>query len=306
MYPRRVNTLPIFVISMRSERRKELISDLREINIGNVEVFQGVLGTKVADNEEVFNKKVFNYLHRRNPLEGEIGCALSHFLIYKEVVHRNTPWTLILEDDSRLNFNYVEELTSLYDDLQSIDWCNEIPIIIHLKQENRPLIAQKISIGGQDVFRCLTLMSETNAYLINFKAAQIALKHGLPLHDLADWPRWMSDVNLLTLPYDIFKVDRTLPSEIGSREASESTSKDSYFKVTREKFISAIKVLTYIEAYQYKKKTGLDSYFYWMIRQRIIRIVARAFGRPYSPGSRVVLIKWFPLNIPSTEEQRIK
>jgi len=36
----------------------------------------------------------------RLPTDGEIGCSLSHQLIYKDIVQRDEAWSIILEDDA--------------------------------------------------------------------------------------------------------------------------------------------------------------------------------------------------------------
>ena len=62
--------------------------------------------------------------------KGAVGCYLSHYLIWKEIVNQNIPWALILEDDARVK-DVKKILTfdfSLNDDVQVLQLNKRMPI----------------------------------------------------------------------------------------------------------------------------------------------------------------------------------
>ncbi|POI21889.1 hypothetical protein CIB84_014364, partial [Bambusicola thoracicus] len=55
---------------------------------------------------------------------GEIGCFLSHYYIWKEVVNRGLEKTLVIEDDVRFEHQFKRKLMKLMDDIEQaqLDW----------------------------------------------------------------------------------------------------------------------------------------------------------------------------------------
>lgn len=69
---------------------------------------------------EIFNEKGFNLLNSRQPLPGEIGCAISHYSLLKEFVDQNDGgYILVAEDDVILEdnaFSVIERCIDLLPD----------------------------------------------------------------------------------------------------------------------------------------------------------------------------------------------
>jgi glycosyl transferase, family 25 len=64
------------------------------------------------DNKQFGNDYYTKYkdeLLARNKL-GSLGCSLSHMYIYKEIMEKNIPYTIILEEDAVIQDNFIKEL----------------------------------------------------------------------------------------------------------------------------------------------------------------------------------------------------
>lgn len=92
---------PIFVISLKnaSSRRKTIEKQLSELGIP-FEWFDAVEGRLLTE-QEIQNSCDVNAI-RAAPhwlTRGALGCALSHYSVYKQILERSIPYAIILEDD---------------------------------------------------------------------------------------------------------------------------------------------------------------------------------------------------------------
>ncbi len=55
---------------------------------------------------------------------GEIGCFMSHYHIWQEMVEKNVTRALILEDDARFALHFTSDLSAALDRMSGdrIDW----------------------------------------------------------------------------------------------------------------------------------------------------------------------------------------
>ena len=81
-----------------------------------IERFSAVDGKKISSFPYEF--RGFEKFARRKPKMGEIGCALSHLKIWKQVMERNKD-TLILEDDVWFEDNFVDSLAMVYNEMKT-------------------------------------------------------------------------------------------------------------------------------------------------------------------------------------------
>jgi glycosyl transferase, family 25 len=63
-----------------------------------------------ADQRELYDQKKFALECKRQLVNGEIGCALSHRAVWQQMVADKIPYALILEDDVRLKSELVSLL----------------------------------------------------------------------------------------------------------------------------------------------------------------------------------------------------
>lgn len=114
---------------------------------------------------------------------GEIGCALSHYSIYRRISHDLSP-VCILEDDVilDLNFNRIVEYVETHCD------CSRPQVILLSDHTGAPLL-NDFKCG---VKRCHE-DKYTEGYIITPKAASALLKANLPMECPCDWwGRWAS------------------------------------------------------------------------------------------------------------------
>lgn len=96
----------IYVITLKNSHRIERVKTVLK-NV-EFEFFYGVNGEELDLSEYRKNGS--------NLLRGQLGCALSHIGVYKEIVKSNYGKTLILEDDITISSNinnlknYIEQL----------------------------------------------------------------------------------------------------------------------------------------------------------------------------------------------------
>lgn len=285
--------LPTFIISMSEDRARPLVSVLVNLEFIDLKITPGLRGQDYFNDGSIFDHKAFLHLNGRPPLAGEVGCAYSHYSVYKEITKNEHEWSLILEDDSRINELGIHKLGALIHSILKDIQLFEKPCIIHLKLENRQMVAKEFRIADEiEAFECLTVLREANAYLINIGAARVAVTEGLPLRDVADWPHWISDVLFLAISEDIFSVDRNIESEIGMRKDMYKNKNLFGIKLVFHKIRIFFGIISGYEFYLYKKNTGLDDYYSWKIRYRLLKMTSQIVGKRDSRQSSVVLIPW--------------
>ncbi|XP_004646661.1 procollagen galactosyltransferase 2 [Octodon degus] len=100
-YPDKMGFDEIFMINLkrRKDRRDRMLRTLYEQEI-EVKIVEAVDG------------------------KGEIGCFLSHYSVWKEVIDRELEKTLVIEDDVRFEHQFKKKLMKLMDDIDQaqLDW----------------------------------------------------------------------------------------------------------------------------------------------------------------------------------------
>lgn len=115
----------------------------------------------------------------RKILPGEIGCALSHYKIYKKMISEGVLYTCILEDDVIVNDRFkmtIDKVESWLDPTK--------PQVVLLSNHcNEPE-------NGNEI-RAIKTGLCTDAYILTLPAAKALLKENLPLKVPCDhWARW--------------------------------------------------------------------------------------------------------------------
>ncbi|XP_063686182.1 procollagen galactosyltransferase 2-like [Bolinopsis microptera] len=120
----------VYMINLerRPERRKRMLALFDMMGI-DARVFNAVDGKKLDDEKlkEMKVKQLDGYQdpYLMRPLKlGEIGCFLSHYYIWEEVVAKNYKQVVVLEDDVRFKPNFKSNLAAMMrevDDL-GLDW----------------------------------------------------------------------------------------------------------------------------------------------------------------------------------------
>ncbi|XP_056108269.1 procollagen galactosyltransferase 1 [Rhinichthys klamathensis goyatoka] len=120
----------VFIINLkrRDDRRERMLRALREQEI-DCKIIAAVDGK--AMNESEINAMGIHMLpgysdpyHGRPLTRGELGCFLSHYNIWKEIVDRGLKTSLVLEDDLRFEIFFKRRLQNLMSEVESkgLDW----------------------------------------------------------------------------------------------------------------------------------------------------------------------------------------
>ncbi|NWV77934.1 GT252 galactosyltransferase, partial [Dasyornis broadbenti] len=120
----------IFMINLkrRKDRRDRMLRTLyeQEIAVKVVEAVDGkALNTSQLKALSIEMLPGYRDPYSSRPLtRGEIGCFLSHYYIWKEVVSRGLEKTLVIEDDVRFEHQFKRKLIKLMDDIEQaqLDW----------------------------------------------------------------------------------------------------------------------------------------------------------------------------------------
>ena len=98
--------VPIFVINLKRDHIKKAAMKIRceeqSLRPTFINAVNGLM--KVGKKE--------GKIQDHNLAPGEIGCALSHKMIYKMIVEKGIAWSVVLEDDVRLGENFPEIIKS--------------------------------------------------------------------------------------------------------------------------------------------------------------------------------------------------
>lgn len=185
---------PIFVISLPgSQNRRETISKrLAELNLP-FEFFDAVNGRELPESLAHLldhEHKVARSLYGSPLLPGEVGCALSHALLYKKILDEGLEAAYVLEDDSYPTDEFaslvhenalgrqdhIELVTFFYFPLYAWPW---------MKRTVSPRVSLRRPM--QDFCCCA-------AYYLTASTARKLLEAALPISTVADWPapihRW--------------------------------------------------------------------------------------------------------------------
>ncbi|XP_006119070.2 inactive glycosyltransferase 25 family member 3 isoform X1 [Pelodiscus sinensis] len=120
----------IFLINLvrRPDRRQRMLSSLHELEIEPL-VVDAVDGSAL-NSSDIKNLGVdllpgyYDPFSGRTLTKGEVGCFLSHYYIWKEIVARGLEKSVVFEDDVRFEVYFKVRLTRLMEELEwaQLDW----------------------------------------------------------------------------------------------------------------------------------------------------------------------------------------
>lgn len=117
--------LPIFYINLdkRPDRNAQILEQLSALNL-SAERVSAVNGGDLSEPEKSFvNRENFLLNTKHHISNGEIGCAMSHRLIWQKMLDDNLDYALILEDDVVLDKSLLSILNNA-DFYQQFDFIN--------------------------------------------------------------------------------------------------------------------------------------------------------------------------------------
>lgn len=186
--------LKIYVISLKNsvERRKSVSQQLEALNLPFT-FFDAYLGKDFCENPDYYDVKKAKKLIHRELKAGEVGCALSHNAVYKEIVKEKLPYALVLEDDIVISKDLPEVIESLLPYLTgsriiTLDRCDVYNkrTVIPLFNEYHLATPRYVREGG---------MANTSGYLITGEAAEKIASVNFPVWCPSDhWYAYHNEV----------------------------------------------------------------------------------------------------------------
>ena len=188
--------IPIFVISLTDsvDRRKKIEKQFSKLKL-RFEWFDAIRGISLSD-EEIARLCDLEAIKNSNGWlnRGALGCALSHYYVYKEIIKRNFPYAIVLEDDVLLQDNFEEVVKNCVDQAKE----NEVILLyyksweaLQLSKNDQVKISENYSLFVPIDFNQPITAS---AYMITNKACSSLTKTILPIRYAADcWGLFYKD-----------------------------------------------------------------------------------------------------------------
>ena len=175
-----MRNISIFIVSLEKskERREKISYSLEKLNLSYT-FFDAVDGSKFSGGELVKIQESCQSLvkHRSFPMQrGEIGCLMSHFNLYKEILSKKIEWACVLEDDARLTEHFYSCLA-----VNNFTKLNRAPLVVmlghHFGNINKGVNYSfwgKIKVTNKIRFAVpIERNSGSYGYIMNSKAARI-------------------------------------------------------------------------------------------------------------------------------------
>lgn len=145
---------------------------------------------------------------------GEIGCYASHYSIWQDMVANETPQMIVLEDDTVVDWPYLERLAEV--DLHALGF--DYLRLYAKRPTYQRVVRNDFLQHSRTVVELIGLAYGTQGYAITLDAARRFVAHcqvvSRPIDDAMD-RSWAHGVrNLALFPAPI--LEATVPSDIGA------------------------------------------------------------------------------------------
>jgi glycosyl transferase family 25 len=247
--------IPVFIINMKKDidKKKHMQTLCEKFNL-EFEFIEAVDGRLLNDKEieAVYSKKQMINNLGRELTKGEIGCALSHILIYKKIVTKNIQTALILEDDIDFDQKLIDCLNSInqFPD----DW--ELILLGHHSMSSRKIVTPynfwyKKYLNKTNIIRKPSVVGGgTYGYCINNKGAKKLLGHLQKIAKPIDHYTGSSQyVNLYIIQKPIININQELTEQSNLFHDREEIAKNYSSKTIVHKSIKR-KVLDFFGLYK--------------------------------------------------------
>lgn len=192
----------IFIISLPEcvDRQKYVGAQLKRLGL-SYEILDAVDGRGFDVGAHPAYDKKRRLFYGRDLTGGELGCTLSHRKAMEEIIARDLPYGIILEDDVLLTDdfkNVVEALLNAHYPWEVVRFLGKDKIKQMKKRELEDLG------DGYTLSRLATAPGGTYAYIVTQKAAKRLVakmqKNMIPVDALIGWSWWTGLANLTIQP----------------------------------------------------------------------------------------------------------
>lgn len=175
--------MKVFLVNLdkNPERLAAADAQLRKLGV-EYERFPAVYGADLpkAEKRQAVNRFRWWCAVGRPVRDGEIGCALSHYALYRRMNEEKLPYACILEDDVVLDERFPKQLQRV------AAWLNpDQPQVVLLSDHTYKRHAEEGIFPAQaDMY--------AEGYILTAPAAQALLRANLPMQTPCDhWGRWV-------------------------------------------------------------------------------------------------------------------
>ena len=239
--------MKVYVVGLKTSiaRRESINRQFKKFNFTNYVHVDAVYGKDLSDDyvksiyDDVTANRVFRSLSR-----GEIGCALTHNMIYQQIIDDpSNERCLIIEDDVIIDDRFADVMDIKYDD-QSIDilffGChtsnnnadeqqvnkNHPYELLSLKEVHRDVVTrcyfkhESIEAFGIQFNKIdsksyrIDYLHGTHAYSPSKVACKRLLEANMPVRVPPDMPWCLADYNVYGLLDDIMKINHDFASDM--------------------------------------------------------------------------------------------
>jgi len=219
-------TLPCYVINLPTDsmRREAITQHLthRSIDATIFNAFDGRNLPKEALYQHVNEPRLLKeYGPISNP---EIGCALSHISIYKDIVSKKLELAVILEDDVHVSTDFCSLIDATSNGFINNYLSGDQPKMLQLTHVKRGYRFSKVAINKKyHLFKPASTVWLTSGYIINLAAAKALSTSLYPIWTVADhWSRFQ-EKGLVALhalsPPAVWESPDAARSSIGTERA---------------------------------------------------------------------------------------
>ena len=179
--------MKVFVINLETsrERRQYMERQLAALDIP-AEFFPAVDGRRLTEDEvgQLSNQVWFRRYVGREMTRADLGCSLSHILVYRKIVEENLPCALVLEDDAWLTPALVPLIRELERDI------DQLPCDVVLLSE---CITSSENIWRRGYYFLSPVVSAyfTHAYVVSLRGARRLMNNLYPVALPADAWNWL-------------------------------------------------------------------------------------------------------------------
>lgn len=226
--------MKIFIINLESdiERKYSMLHQASSLGL-DVEIIKAVNGKQLSKDEVM---KLSRDFYNNGMTLGELGCSLSHLLVYQRIVDENIPLALIMEDDAEINKNISDVLSAL--DQFNAKNLNK-PNVILLNKTNEYIDTFKKNITGQYYLVNVIEAACAYGYVINNHAAQCLLDFLQPVWLEADKWRFLNERRIIKVKAVIPPVISTMPlyiqSNLEPERKKQKQSRQEFFNIQRRR-----------------------------------------------------------------------
>lgn len=210
---------PSFIVNLDKDQDRWAYVSHHMSKIGlPFERMPGVLGRTLskAQLEQHYDPKRASWRQARQLTPAEIGCALSHARVYREISKRSLARALILEDDVILDPETLSVLKALEEHMPE-----HVPRVCLLSEATpMPSGASQRLVGARQL-RSFQAGYFTSSYMVTRAAAELLLGALHPIGDVADCWRRLAQLKDLDIFIVAPPLSRQLQEDFGS-----STTKD--------------------------------------------------------------------------------